>query len=146
MIAYLLTPIELSIKILTKNEILTRNPLGGGIYLADRGHIMLGADCVGPGCVIHHNVTVGIDIATGGVPQIGANVWIGPDSLVFGAIRIGDGCTLLPGSVLTKSVPARTVVQGNPARVVRRDFDNSHLLAQRDPDAGVGMPASQAAG
>jgi acetyltransferase-like isoleucine patch superfamily enzyme len=34
---------------------------------------------------------------------------------------------VLPGSVLSINVPPATVVGGNPAKIVRRDFDNSGL-------------------
>jgi serine acetyltransferase len=127
-LAYLMTPFEILIKVIAKCELLPTTQLDRGIYLSDRGHVMLGARHIGRGSVIHHNVTIGVDTATGGLPQIGENVWIGPESIIFGAITIGEGSTVLEGSVLTRSVPARTVVQGNPARVVRRDFDNSALL------------------
>jgi acetyltransferase-like isoleucine patch superfamily enzyme len=34
---------------------------------------------------------------------------------------------VLPGSFLTYSVPPGAVVKGNPAAIVRRNFDNSEL-------------------
>jgi acetyltransferase-like isoleucine patch superfamily enzyme len=70
-----------------------------------------------------------------GRPEIGRNVWIGSDCVVCGAITIGDGATLLPGTVLTKSIPAGVVMRGNPARLVLRNFDNSELRARQDIDA-----------
>jgi acetyltransferase-like isoleucine patch superfamily enzyme len=54
-------------------------------------------------------------------------VWIGPNCIIVGALSVGDGATVLPNSVLTFSVPAGAVVKGNPARIVRTDFDNSGL-------------------
>lgn len=60
-------------------------------------------------------------------PRVGANVWIGPDCVIAGKLNIGDGATILPGSYLTFSVPPLSVVKGNPARVVRENFDNSAL-------------------
>jgi serine acetyltransferase len=135
LLAYLLTPWELLVKILVRGEILVNTELAPGIFLSNRGYILLGARQVGRGCVIHHNVTIGVDLTTGAMPIIGSDVWIGSESIVFGAITIGDGVTIMPGSVLNKTVPARCVVQGNPARVIRREFDNSVLRTDGDPGA-----------
>jgi serine O-acetyltransferase len=54
-------------------------------------------------------------------PSIGDDVWIGPHAIVIGGVRIGDGAIIGPGSVVTKDVPARCVVAGNPARILRSD-------------------------
>jgi len=133
----LMTPVEMLVKILTKCELLETTQLDAGVYLSDRGYIMLGARRVGHGSMIHHNVTIGIDMTTGGLPEIRENVWIGPDSIIFGGITIGEGSTVLPSSVLARSVPPHSVVQGNPARVIQRDFDNSELLARLTVDIPI---------
>ena len=79
--------------------------------------------------MIHERVTFGMDVTTyeSKLPTIEENVWIGPGSLVYGAITIGSGATILPGSVVARSVPARAVVSGNPARVIARDRNNAIL-------------------
>jgi acetyltransferase-like isoleucine patch superfamily enzyme len=69
-----------------------------------------------------------------GCPNIGRNVWIGANCVIYGAITIGDGVTLLPNTVLTKSIPAGVVMQGNPARLVLRNFDNTELRKRQDID------------
>ena len=43
---------------------------------------------------------------------------IGPGAIVLPNVTIGKGAIVAAGSVVTKSVPARTVVQGNPARPI----------------------------
>ena len=58
---------------------------------------------------------------------IGRNVWIGPDCIIAGSLTVGDGATVLPDTFLTFSVAPRAVVKGNPAVVMRKDFDNSPL-------------------
>jgi serine O-acetyltransferase len=107
----------------------------GGICFSDQGHIIFGPKKTGAGTVIGTRVTVGMGHADKGRPEIGRNVWIGSDCVVYGAISIGDGATLLPGTVLTKSIPPGVVVQGNPARLVLRNFDNSELRNRQDVDA-----------
>jgi acetyltransferase-like isoleucine patch superfamily enzyme len=52
--------------------------------------------------------------------RIGDHVFIGPCSLVLPHVTIGDGAVVVAGSVVTKSVPAGMMVQGNPAVPVAR--------------------------
>ncbi|KAJ3103786.1 hypothetical protein HDU96_009148 [Phlyctochytrium bullatum] len=51
---------------------------------------------------------------------IGNGVWIGGAAIILPGVTIGDGAVVGAGSVVTKDVDPRTVVAGNPARVVRR--------------------------
>lgn len=44
--------------------------------------------------------------------------YIGSDSLIMPGVTIGEGSLVAAGSVVTKSVPDRVVVGGNPARVL----------------------------
>lgn len=50
---------------------------------------------------------------------IGDGVWIGGGVTVLPGVTIGDGAVVGAGSVVTRDVPARTLVAGNPARVLR---------------------------
>ena len=52
--------------------------------------------------------------------NIGKNVLIGPGSIILPHLTIGEGSVVSAGSVVTRSVPAKTLVQGNPARPVAR--------------------------
>jgi len=110
--------------------------IGPGLYLSNKGGIVLGPRAIGAGCTIHHNVTLGMDRKRNH-PEVGNNVWIGPDCVIYGGLRAGDGAVLRPGTVLGKSVPDRCVVEGNPGRIVRRDFDNARCLASPDIDVGA---------
>lgn len=100
-----------------------------GVYLPDGGYLTCGALSIGSGSIIHDHVTFGLAVANKkpGRPRIGKNVWVGPNCIIAGGLEIGDGATILPGTYLTYSVPAGTVVRGNPARVVRENFDNSTI-------------------
>lgn len=50
---------------------------------------------------------------------ISNKVWIGFNSIILKGVTIGEGAVVGAGSVVTKDVPAWTVVGGNPARVIR---------------------------
>ena len=47
------------------------------------------------------------------------NVWIGSRAIILKGVTLGEGCVVGAGSVVTRTVPPRTVVAGNPARVIR---------------------------
>jgi serine acetyltransferase len=126
--------VRLAIKINTKSDISNDTEIEGGVFFSDQGHIAFGAEKLGAGTVICTRVTIGKDHVDDRRPEIGRNVWIGSDCVLYGAISIGDGATLLPGTVLTKSIPAGVVMQGNPAQLVLRDFDNSELRKRHDVD------------
>ena len=51
---------------------------------------------------------------------IGNNVWIGAGVCIMPGVCVGDNAVIAGGSVVTKDVPANTVVGGNPARVIRK--------------------------
>lgn len=50
---------------------------------------------------------------------IGDNVWLGGNVTVLPGVSIGEGAVVGAGSVVTRDVPPRTVVAGNPARIIR---------------------------
>jgi acetyltransferase-like isoleucine patch superfamily enzyme len=50
---------------------------------------------------------------------IGRNVWIGANVTVLPGVTIGDNAVIAAAAVVTKDVPANSVVVGSPGRVVR---------------------------
>jgi acetyltransferase-like isoleucine patch superfamily enzyme len=47
------------------------------------------------------------------------DVWIGCNALILKGVRIGHSSIIAAGSVVTKSVPEKVIVAGNPARIIR---------------------------
>lgn len=51
--------------------------------------------------------------------EIGADVWIGANCVVLPGVTIGDGAVVAAGSIVTKDVPAYSVVGGCPAKPIK---------------------------
>ena len=110
--------------------------------------LMIGADCGFTGAVVvaGERVSIGNRVQVGGNAQIvdtdfhpltpegratdfnaGAtrpitiedDVFIGMNALILKGVTLGEGCVVGAGSVVSRDVPPRTVVAGNPAQVVR---------------------------
>jgi len=54
---------------------------------------------------------------------IGHDVWIGHGAVILPGRNVGTGAVIAAGAIVTKEVPAYCIVAGNPARIVRRRFD-----------------------
>lgn len=94
---------------------------GVGIYAAER--VTIGDNTrIGDLATVYdtdvHEVEEGRPVRVAPV-TIGRNVWIGRNAVVLPGVTIGDHAVVGASAVVTGDVPARTVVVGNPARVVR---------------------------
>lgn len=69
--------------------------------------------------ILTHDMTRGLYLHT----RIGANCFIGGRSLILPGVEIGDNSVVGAGSVVTKSVPPRSLVAGNPARILMSDIE-----------------------
>ena len=89
-----------------------------GIVLSP--HCTLGSDCE-----LRHGVTVGNRVDRDGnevgVASIGDHVEFGAGCAVIGDLHVGDHARIGALAVVLKSVPAWSVVVGNPGRVIRVD-------------------------
>jgi len=62
---------------------------------------------------------------------IGNDVWIGHNATIMAGVQIGDGAIIATNATVTKDVRPYAVVGGNPAREIKRRFDDekiAHLL------------------
>lgn len=69
-------------------------------------------------------VTVAGHPATRGDIVIGSDVWIGSDVKILSGIQIGNGAVVAGSSVITRDVPAYSVVGGNPGRLIKMRFSD----------------------
>jgi serine O-acetyltransferase len=108
-------------QIITNIELPKSAKIGKGVFIPHFGPIIINHRAIiGDYCTIHPGVIIG---AAGrgdkqGVPKIGNRVYIGSHALILGNIEIGDDVAIGAGAVVTKSLPARSVVVGNPARII----------------------------
>ena len=51
--------------------------------------------------------------------HIGKKCFIGCASIIMPGVKVGDECIVASGSVVTKDVPANSIVAGNPAKIIR---------------------------
>ncbi len=101
-----------------------------GFYICHVGGIVIGPVKIGKNFTTTNKITIGRGKVgkERGIPTIGDNVWIGTNVVLFGKVDIGSGVAIMPGTILSKSIASQTLVGGNPARILQRDFDNSSLL------------------
>ena len=58
---------------------------------------------------------------------IGNDVWIGRKSVIMPGVKIGDGAIVAAYAVVTKNVEPYTLVGGNPARPIKKRFDDEMI-------------------
>jgi virginiamycin A acetyltransferase len=58
---------------------------------------------------------------------IGNDVWIGYQATILSGVKVGDGAIIGSKSVVANDVPPYSIVAGNPARVIRKRFDEATI-------------------
>ncbi|HEY3347345.1 MAG TPA: serine O-acetyltransferase [Nitrospirota bacterium] len=111
-------------------EISESMPVGGGLYIAHPGCIVVNPRAViGRNCNISHGVTIG-ESKRGenkGNPVIGDNVYFAPGAKVFGKIKIGNNVAIGANCVVNTDIPDNAVVVGIPGKVVSYDGAEGYL-------------------
>jgi acetyltransferase-like isoleucine patch superfamily enzyme len=62
--------------------------------------------------------------ATKGNIEIGNDVWIGHGATIMSGVKIGDGAVIGSMTVVTKDVRPYAIVAGNPAKEIKRRFND----------------------
>ena len=60
--------------------------------------------------------------------KIGNDVWLGIRTIILVGVTIGDGAVIGAGSIVTKDVGPYEIWAGNPARFIRKRFDDETIL------------------
>ena len=123
LLAPLMIPSQVFMQVLTHVQIPSAVSVGPGLYLPHTGTIVVGSGAsIGFNCTIAHNVTLGHaggrNKSASGSPLIGDRVYIGPGAILIGGIKVGNDALIGAGAVVVKSIPDRSIVVGNPARIL----------------------------
>lgn len=58
------------------------------------------------------------------------DVWVGYGSIIMGGVKIGKGCIIAAGSVVTKDTEPYFIYGGSPAKKIKPRFENDEDLQQ----------------
>ena len=100
-----------------------------GVYINHFSGIIISKCIIGKNCTLHQKVCIeGNDSSLYEENcLIGNNVWIGPHAIIKKGIKIGDGAAIAAGAVVQADVDMNCLAIGNPARTLKKDYDNSEL-------------------
>ena len=84
-----------------------------GIHVGAETYVAFGT------AILTHDMTRGLFVDT----WIGKRCFIGAHSMILPGVKIGDESIVAAGAIVTKDVPPRSIVAGNPAKVVRENIE-----------------------
>ena len=104
--------------------------VGEGVFINACCHFQdHGGVTIGEGCQIGHNVVFATlnhfmepekrKMTYPAPIVLGKNVWVGSNVTILQGVTIGDNAVVAAGAVVTKDVPANTVVGGVPAKFIK---------------------------
>lgn len=117
---------------------------GPDLEIGDNSGVGINCELYGP-VIIGENVMMGPEVVvyTGGhrhsrtdIPMIeqgmteiqavviGNDVWIGRRAMIMPGVKIGNGCVIGAGAVITKDIPPYSVAGGVPAKVIKSRLCN----------------------
>ncbi|MEA3389275.1 acyltransferase [Sphingobium sp. CCH11-B1] len=83
-----------------------------GVHVAEESYVALGV------MILTHDTTRRLYRDT----RIERHCFIGARSLIMPGVTVGEGSIVAAGAVVVHDVPPRSIVAGNPAKVVRSDI------------------------
>ena len=111
-------------------EVSLGNRSGIGINCEIYGPVDIGDDVMmGPECIVytsgHKYDRLDITMMEQGSSvirpvRIGNDVWLGRRVMVMPGVKIGNGCVIGAGAVVTKDIPDYSVAVGVPAKVIKK--------------------------
>ena len=101
--------------------------IGEFAYLGGAGGLEIGDDCIIGQYLSchpenHHYTDTDRLIRLQGTSRkgikIGPNCWLGAKVTILDGVEIGEGCVIAAGAVVTRSMPAGSIIGGVPARIL----------------------------
>lgn len=110
------------------NIVLGKNVfINSNCYFMDGAKITVGDNVfIGPSCGFYTaNHPLDYQTRNQGIEQalpisIGNNVWLGGNVIVLPGVKIGDGCVIGAGSVVTKDIEVNSIATGIPCNVIKK--------------------------
>ena len=98
--------------------------INSGCCFQDQGGVEIGDNCLIGHQVVFATLNHALDpeLRAGMYPapiKLGKNVWVGSHATLLAGVTVGDNSVIAAGAVVTRDVPANTVVGGVPAKVIR---------------------------
>ena len=84
-----------------------------GVHIGARSYVALGA------LVLTHDRTRGLYVHT----HVGEDCFIGARSILLPGVKVGHGSIVAAGAIVTRDVPAGSIVAGNPARIIQSNIE-----------------------
>lgn len=111
--------------------------IGPGLMIGHYGPIIVNPNSrIGVNCNITIGVLMGLshklneDNSRGGeflYPEIGDRISLGNNSKIIGGVKIGSGSIIGVSSVVTKDIPANSVVVGIPAKIISQQGSSAYV-------------------
>lgn len=137
--------IQLLIFLIYNSKITGDSIIGKGSYFVCKGISVV----LIPGTKIGNNCVLGLRFSTvrkfpyKDVPQIGNNVWCGPNCVIAGPVIIEDDVIIAGNSFVDKSVPKGAIVAGSPAKIIGWRKNLSYNIEQNPKYKEGTMPFLQ---
>lgn len=102
--------------------------LGEFAYLGGAGGLEIGANCIIGQYLSCHpenhifedtSTLIRLQATTRKGISVGQNCWIGAKVTILDGVTIGDNCVIAAGAVVTKNMPANSVIGGVPAKILK---------------------------
>lgn len=95
--------------------------IGPGFYIGHFGGVVISPYAIfGANINIAQGVTIGATSRGShiGAPTLEDRVWVGANAIIVGKIIIGAEALIAPGAYVNFDVPSKSVVMGNPGKIV----------------------------
>jgi len=94
---------------------------GGGIVIGN--NVLIASHAVITSLTHNSNAKMFAETTVKKTVVIENNVWIGASAVILPGVRLGTGCVVGAGAVVTKDVAANSIVVGVPAKVLRKKLE-----------------------